>query len=236
MSYQESERLGPFEERDSLTTVIGIGLIVIDDLLSGVDEENPVIWTVFEKEDKPETGRIAGERGIIQETVKLGKTSTSLDDVVENGYEFVESRRDTLLGAMAEVVGPDDVATVGHYFHHVVFDANMPQQVALHSIGGKLGRVEVVYYLGPSDHQFAPLSREVSSVEPMRVSDFLQESNIRGTSRELVRFAQKNDMFFEAATQYGNGDSVPVFQRMSPGRFRMTQFIRERRRDITAKG
>jgi hypothetical protein len=137
---------------------------------------------------------------------------------------------------MVELVGPEDLEAVGHYFEHVVFSADMPTQVSLSSLGGRIGRVEIVYYNGPVDHQFKPLSQEVVGVKPMPVSEFLQGSDVRPTSRELVQFAQKNDMFFTASGVAGwgiDGHMEPVFGDMSPWQLRFHHDMRQQLPDVS---
>jgi len=208
------------EERneDALTTVVGIGVIVVSKALS-LDE--PMILTAEETGTKEETGKAKGKRAIIQETVKATQRNSGL---------VIEDPRDTLLGGLAEVMDQSDISTVGGNFHRVVFPQVMNIHADLPSIN-KTGRVEVVVYDGPPHHTFTPLVNEMTNPQWTALSSAIDSPRFRPTSRELLTHAQDHDLIPFGMDQYRQGQTESVFD--SPIHLRQFYQKRERKPDVT---
>jgi hypothetical protein len=184
---------------DPLTTVVGIGVIVI---LRALDEQDPLILTVTEKASRAETGKYQGDTGIIQETVKAD---------FEEGVIVSEQPQDTLARAMTEVLSKDDVDKVGRNFHRATLPSD--QDIAPLSSIGSLGRLEVVIYDGSQDYQFTSLVGEVENIQWRRLSSLLAPSaeRVRETSRELLSYAVGKKLIDYGRRQYDQGQTQLLF-------------------------
>jgi hypothetical protein len=204
---------------DPLTTIKGIGVIV---MLHALQEADPFIITVTEQEERPETGKYPDEVGIIQETVKV--------QACADGILTPEEPRDTLLGAMTEVLSEEDVRRVGRHFHRV----NLPggrDVTTLPSIGS-LGRVEVIVYDGPANHQFGSLVDEVKNIQWRRLSSLLkQREGVRETTRELLNHAVGQRLIAYGQQQYDQRRTEPLFTERDS--LREVHRRREQKKDIT---
>jgi len=184
---------------NAIRTVVGIGVIIILNELSTVTDEELPILTVKELMDKPETGRIAGQRGIVQETIQY----------VDSGPEDQQS---TLMGAIAEeVIGKDGVDMLGHQFHQATF-AEGSSEISLQTLDGSRCDIKVVVFSGKRGDLLHKVGSEVEDKRWMRVKTLFQESNTRDTSREIVQFAVDRKLLSSALEQYRLGKTEPVFR------------------------
>jgi len=184
---------------NAVKTVIGIGVIIILNELSSLTDEELQILTVKELMDKPETGRVAGQRGIVQETVQYVDSEP-------------EDQQSTLMGAIAEeVIGKDGVEMLGHHFHQITFAEGSPE-ISLQTLDGKICNIAVVVYSGNPDDLLHQVGSEVDDKKWMPAKTFLQETNTRGTSHEIVKFAVDGKLLSSALKQYRSGKTEPVFR------------------------
>ncbi len=198
------------EKENALTTVVGIGVVIVLHETAVLDDEQLRILTVKESTDKPGTGKKRGIRGIVQETVKIADIQTGV----------AESPEETLMGAMGEVIREDNVETEGNKFNRVVFSKR--HEIPLRSLKGMAGGLEVVIFTGTAIN--LALTNEVTESQWVTAGNFLDVHSTRPTSRELVQYAVNERLLSRGMDQYRRGLTVPVFQNDIP----FGQFLRER--------
>ncbi len=179
-----------------LTTVVGIGAIVIPRMLANGD--NIPFLTVEEKHSKPQTGKTAFKRGIPQETIKLTRDKNRAEDP-----------NSTLRGLiLEEILGQYEFSNLGEYFYRP--DLKGSAIVRLPSLPGKAGRIEIVVYSGkPDDLLSAVVDDEIFN--PQYRTYLTTGPNTRETSVELVRAAQNRGILVEGVRLYDTGNHKPVF-------------------------
>ncbi len=209
-----------FEQQQAEQTVIGIGVVIVLKNLAELEDEQLQILAVRQKEAKPETGRVAGSLSIIQETI-------TVDPI--NGVP--ETPKDTLIGAMDEVIDERGVRAVGHHFHRVGYDAR--PEIPLLSLPGRAGGLEVVVFDGPAHYAFNPAEKQEIDGAPqwVRVGSFLDEPTARDTSLELLGYAAGKRLLTEGIRKHAVGFTEPVFP--EGHQFDQVRAARSKRPDIT---
>ena len=216
-SYSSEQTL----QDDALLTVVGIGvLVVLDEFanldveqLHEVDTDKIHVLTTVELKAKEETDKYAGDVTLFQETIK----------VVEPSLLMPEPPDATLLGVMEEVVDRKGYKDVGNNFHRVIFE-NRPE-IALQSLPGLAGGIEVVVYDGPQGYPFKPaVSEEVDSAKWMQVGDYLSLKDARPASKELLTHAVRTGLLQLGLQEHRRGRTEPVFSQ----NFQFDRFYRAR--------
>lgn len=214
----------PISERSSYRphykekpSVVGIAALIVKHEPGETRAEHLSILTVEEMTSRTATGKEAGRRGVIQETVK----------VTDKFSLTPESPTETLLGAMEEIVPIGHVASAKEHFHHVIFPERRLKPI--HSLEGKLaGGLEVVIFTG---EKIDSISEEVVDPQWMTVSNFLRDSSARPTSLEAVGHALSEGLFSFGLQKHREGLTVPVFP--SPDTYKALLTKRHGRDDIT---
>jgi len=206
------QRFSPEEDvDDAITSVVGIGVIIIASRLSGASDED-LLLTVAEKNDKPVTDKRAGLRGIPQETVKV--------EPILEGFS-PESPLSTLQGALLEEIGGSMTD-----FNRIVFDRGR-HEIPLSTLPGKKGGIEIVLYGGDPDRLLPFEESEVDAFSWMTADTFLGGPNRRRTSIDLVDGARSRGLL----SRQNWGKTQQVF----PVGFNSDAFLRRRAtiQDIT---
>lgn len=204
-----------YDYAQALTTVIGIGAIVIPKLL--ISDSIPFL-TIRERSDKPATGKNR-TRGIPQETIK-----------VDAGTKVPESPETTLQALiLEELLGAIGVGKIGHHFHTPVSGREI---VSLPSLPGKAGRIEVVIYDGNPESLLEYNSYQSETTSPLYLTKLADDNTTRATSRDLLKAAQKLKLLHQGLLYYNLGNTQRVFH----PEFNPDQFLRQRtpQPDITS--
>ena len=191
---------------DALRKVVGIAAIIIPIQLAEFADGQIKFLTVLEKEKDTATGKFPGERGLIQEKIRVEDTQTLRQ----------ESPLTTLQRALyEEVLGDEGVRDVGHHFQRVVFERGRPEG-PMPSIG-QSGGIEVVFYTGSVAGLIghAAGQSEVGSPRFDTVASFSVHPKPRQTSIELLHFTGRAGLLTTAVDLFRAGQTESVF----PGQF-----------------
>lgn len=217
MAYIDLERLVDRRlERPEELTVVGIGALIVLKNLAEMDDSELKLLVVRQRGSKPETGKLEGSLSIIQETVKV---------YPEDGHP--EMPKETLRGAMDEVIDAKGAAEIGHHLERVAFTQR--PEIPMLSLPGMAGGIEVVVFSGPADYAFNPVDKDEVEGPPqwIKASGLMSDATARDTSLELLRHAISQRMLTRGMRQRRE----PVFPQGY--NFEAARLQRERLPDIT---
>ncbi len=193
----------------------GVALLIVgfDPLKNGDNITDPLIWTITELQDKPETQKRAGDTSIPSETRKQNETRTQ-----------------NILGALAEFC---DEGCVGGLSRHLFFAPGSYKDEAI-SINGNLVDIGVLVYDGPLDVFFNPQNcEEVSGNGWQKRSVIEQGENIRSVLRLALEEDKKEGLTRKALETYYANSGIQIV----PEGFSIRNYYqaRESRKDLTLK-
>ena len=177
-----------------------------------VHTDSGEIWVNKDAKNRPETGRIAGQKTIPFESIKSGET-----------------QKETVLGGLAEVF--DDPVLPQVSTHIVSMDKQMrvlPEPITFEDEYGSFAcPMAVLLYNGLPTVQFEPFDRR--EAEPfgwMTVDNFLGETNVRNAARVTVTALEEQGIITSKLKAYHH-DSL-YRRRVIPDGFSVRSFYKQR--------
>lgn len=181
-----------------------------------VHTDSGEIWVNKDAKDRPETGRIAGQKTIPFESVKPGET-----------------QRENVLGGLAEIF--DDTILPEVSGHVVSMDKKMrvfPDPITFEDDYGSFAcPMTVLLYNGLATVRFKPLdTKEAEPFGWMPVDDFLGESDVRSAARVTVTALQEKGIITKKLKAYHR---EPLYRRrVIPEGFSMRRFYDQREKKV----
>jgi len=154
----------------------GIALLIVglDPRLNGDNIRNPLIWTITERQDKPDTEKRAGDLSVPAETRKIG-----------------EDRLSNVLGALAEFCGDNDLP----YVREHLFLLNGVFRERGINVRGIQVDMSVLVYNGLIDFQFNPLnSTEVAPNRWIHRDEIPGMGNVRSVLRQAIEIDRQEGL------------------------------------------
>lgn len=202
---------------------VGVALVIvgIDASRNGENITSPSLWTIIEKNTKPETEKFAGQISFPGETKKTN-----------------ESLNDTIVGAVAGEFSGDDrkINNLWYIEGHSFIKGKV-------LISGRPAHLVVLAYTDPFDIPNVPLA--VNEVTPhgwMTIEELLneREEKVRKFARETASLERSERFIGRVVSQFSHFplSRVPFAALLPDGFSSMREFYqkRERKKDISVYG
>jgi hypothetical protein len=174
----------PFREKKKKTSAgVAVLIVGLDPSRNGNNELDPLIWTITELKNKPETNKLAGQISSPAETRKNG-----------------ENIEDNVLGALAEFC--NDTTFPNYVKNHLVRVGRWIGEKGVF-VGESPVDVAVLIYDGALDFPFKPsCPDEVSANGWVKKSDLISNPNVRDVLRQALDFDTEQGLTRNALENY----------------------------------